>query len=83
MNDCLSWEGPHAGVGEECEQEGMSETKCDELTATPIPCHLCVTLQGGGRRVTNEVEPGRMWGEEEVFSFHFCFSLSCSIFNCQ
>ena len=38
MENCLQWEGPHAGTGEECEEEGMTETTCDELTTTPIPC---------------------------------------------
>ncbi|KAK4806915.1 hypothetical protein QYF61_012636 [Mycteria americana] len=36
--DCLLWKGPHAGAGEECEEEGVAETMCDELTTTPIPC---------------------------------------------
>ena len=37
MEDCLPWEGPHGGAGEECEEEGAAETTCDELTTTPIP----------------------------------------------
>jgi len=42
MEDCLPWEGPHAGAREECEEssldeEGAAET-CDELNTTPIPC---------------------------------------------
>jgi len=32
------WEGPHAGAGAECEEEGAAETTCDELIITPIPC---------------------------------------------
>jgi len=37
MEDCLLWEGPHTGAGEESEEEGVAETKCDELIANPIP----------------------------------------------
>jgi len=37
MEDCLPWEGPHTGAGEECEEEGAAGRMCDELTATPIP----------------------------------------------
>jgi len=37
VEDCLPREGPHAGAGEECEEEGAAETTCDELTTTPIP----------------------------------------------
>ena len=43
VEDCLLWEGPHAGAGKEWtrspppEEEGAAETTCDELTATPIP----------------------------------------------
>jgi len=37
VEDSLSWEGPHTGAGEECEEEGVAETMCDELNATPIP----------------------------------------------
>jgi len=47
MEDCLPWEGPHAGAGEESEEEGAAETMCDGLTATPIH-HPFVPL--GGRR---------------------------------
>jgi len=31
--------GPHTGVGEECEDEGVAEITCDELITAPIPCH--------------------------------------------
>ena len=37
MENCLSWEGPHAGAGAECEEEGAAETTCDELTTSSIP----------------------------------------------
>jgi len=35
--DCLPWEGPYAGAGEEHEEEGVAETTRDELTIIPIP----------------------------------------------
>ena len=47
MQDCLPWEGPHAGAGEECEEQGAAQTACDELTVTPIPCAPALL---GGRR---------------------------------
>jgi len=37
MESCLLWEGPHTGARGECEEEGVAETTCNELTATPIP----------------------------------------------
>ncbi|GAB0188261.1 hypothetical protein GRJ2_001291400 [Grus japonensis] len=37
MEDCVLSEGPHAGAGEECEEEGAAETMRDELTATSFP----------------------------------------------
>jgi len=36
LKDCVSWERPHAGAGEECEEEGVAETKRYEVTTTPI-----------------------------------------------
>ncbi|KAJ7425211.1 hypothetical protein WISP_24425 [Willisornis vidua] len=36
MENCLLWEGPHAGALEEGEEEGAAE-KCDDLTAIPVP----------------------------------------------
>jgi len=45
VENCLPWEGPYTGAGEECEEEGAAETKCDELTITPIP-HPPVRLEG-------------------------------------
>jgi len=52
VENCLLWEGPHAGAGAECEEpspaeEGAAETACGELTATPIPCPPALL---GGRR---------------------------------
>jgi len=37
VESCLPWERPHAGAGEESEEEGVAETMYDELTATSIP----------------------------------------------
>ena len=51
MKDCI----PHAGAGEDCEEEGVAETKHYELSATSIPKTLhCLQVGGGGRRVRNE-----------------------------
>jgi len=38
VEDSLLWEGSYDGVGDECGEEGVTETLCDELTTTPIPC---------------------------------------------
>ena len=86
--DWVPWEGPHAGAGEDSEEEGASETKCYELTATPIPHLSCTTWRGGCRGVRSEGEkqPKKNRGEEvegRWFYFIFCFSLSYSIFNWQ
>ena len=40
MEGCLPWEEPHAGAGEECEEEVMTETTHGELTVTPLPRSL-------------------------------------------
>jgi len=37
VENCFPLEGPHAGTGEECEEEGAGERTSDELTTTPIP----------------------------------------------
>lgn len=57
LKNCSLWEGhmleradhkglqlqgkTHRGAGEKCEEEGMAETSCYKLTATPIPYLLC------------------------------------------
>jgi len=51
------WEGPTfgevhgglspAGAREESEDKGAAESKCDVLTATPIPCLPSATGAGG------------------------------------
>jgi len=59
MEYCLPREGPHAGVGEECEEEGVAETTCDELTTTPIP-HFpspCAAQGEEIEKIRSEVEP--------------------------
>jgi len=47
VENCLLWVGPHTGVGEECVEEGVVDTTCDELPVTPIPCP---PVPPGGRR---------------------------------
>ena len=47
MKDCLPWDRPHTGAGEECEEEGAA-VMCDERTTTPIP--PSPVLLGGRRR---------------------------------
>ena len=37
VENYLLWVEPHAGAGEESEQEREAEAVCDELTTTPIP----------------------------------------------
>lgn len=47
--------GHHAGVGEECEEEGSAEKIYDEVDTSPFPsplCHLC-------RRARSKVQPGK------------------------
>jgi len=79
LENCLLWKGPHAGAGEECEEETAAETTCDELTGTTI---LCSPALLGGRR---QGKPGVKlslvrrvgWGEG-AFKIWFHFSLSYS-----
>jgi len=40
--DCLTWEGPHAGAGEQCEEEETTEMKHYEMITTPILHPSCV-----------------------------------------
>jgi len=79
MEDCLLWEGPHSGAGEEYEQEGVADTRCDGLTTTPIP-HLPAPC--GGRKETKlgvRLSLGSKEGwEEGIFKIRFYFSLSYS-----
>jgi len=57
VKDCLLWEGPHAGAGDEREEEGAAGTKCYEPITTPIPCPPVMLGEGGGR-----VEPRKKQG---------------------
>ncbi|XP_061852086.1 ras-related protein Rab-2A isoform X2 [Colius striatus] len=49
VKDCIPWEGPCVGAGEECkessssEKKEVAETACEGLTITPrpVPCFLC------------------------------------------
>lgn len=36
MKNCI----PHDGAKEDCEEEGVAETKCCEMSAGPIPQNL-------------------------------------------
>jgi len=65
MKGCLLWVGPHARAGEECEDEGVAEMKCYELTVTSIP-HSSVLLVGNDvEKLGVKLSPGRRegWGE--------------------
>jgi len=55
----------HTGIGEECEEEGGTETTYDELTASSIP-HRPAPLGGRRQRKSGEKSsPGSGW--EGVF----------------
>jgi len=62
VKNCLLWEVPHTGAGEECEEEGEAETMCDELTATPILCPPVPLGGRSGREFGSEVKPGKKGG---------------------
>ncbi|KAK4816051.1 hypothetical protein QYF61_011059 [Mycteria americana] len=62
MEDCLLWVGPHAGAGEECEEEGAAQTTHDELTATPIPCPLVPLVGEQVEKIGSEVEAEKKGG---------------------
>jgi len=64
MEECLPWDGPYSGAGEECEEEGAAETTCDELTTTPFPVPLPCS-EGGVRQIRSEIEPGKKGGMGE------------------
>lgn len=46
MGNCLQWERLHVRVGKGLHPEEEAETKCDELTITPIPISLCLCIAG-------------------------------------
>ena len=68
------------------EEEGVAETRWDELTPTPIP-HPSAPLEGGDGEIGSRVEPGRRegWGEGVLrfgFTSHYpCFHLIGSQLN--
>jgi len=67
VENCLPWEAPHAGAGQEYGKEGATETRCDELTASPFPTSLRGS-GGGGREFRGKVKPGKKGGwEQSVF----------------
>jgi len=64
LKDCIPWEGLTLEQGKSVrslppEEEGVAETMCAELTATPI--HL-PHLGGGGRKLGVKLSPGRRGG---------------------
>ena len=64
--------GPHAGAGEECEEEGAAEMKHYELPLTLIPFpSFCATQGRGSRRLRSEVELGEegRCGKKVVLDF--------------
>lgn len=44
------------------EEEGVTETTCDELMTTPTPHPSVAPEQGEGREIMNEVKPEKMGG---------------------
>jgi len=55
VENCLPWKGPHAGAGADgekssSEEEGATETTCDELTTAPVP-HPPALLRGRRERI--------------------------------
>jgi len=66
VENCLQWEGPHAGAGAETEEsspeeEGAAETKRDELISASIPCRPAL-LRGRRDRIGSKVQPGEKGG---------------------
>jgi len=57
----------HAGADEECETEGVVETRCFELTTSPIPCPPVPLTGEEVEKVGNEVEHGENGRLGEVF----------------
>ena len=78
VEDCLLWEGPHGGAGEECEEEGSAETMCDELTATPFPRPPAPLAGKRERKLGVELSWGRRerWGKG-VLRFGFTSHYPC------
>jgi len=68
MKGHVPWKQPHAGAGEECEDEGLAEKKPLNLLQPPLPVPLCCLVEGG-REVGSEVEPRKKGGMEEWWVF--------------
>ena len=82
MKNCSPWEGPHAGPGEECEEEGAAETMCDELTATPFPYATPKGKEVENLGVKSSLRRREGWGKG-VFMIWFYFSLPYSDLICD
>jgi len=67
LKGCTSWKGPHAGAEEECEEEGVAETTCDELTPMPIPCPPALLAGRKWRKSGVKLRVGRREGWGNVF----------------
>lgn len=52
--DCILWEGPQAGPGKECKDEGEVETKCYELITAHTAWPSVLLGREGNRRIRNE-----------------------------
>ncbi|KAM9590860.1 uncharacterized protein ACIBXB_005909 [Morphnus guianensis] len=77
VEDCLPWEGPHAGAGGEFEEEGVEETTCDELTAIPVPPSTCATQGEEVEKIRSEAEPGKKGGVRgRCFKIFFSFPIT-------
>lgn len=74
MDNCLLWEGPHTGTGDESEEEEEAKKVCDELNTTSIPSpqgkevEKSLRKRGGGGGERQEV-----WFK---ILFYFSFSYS-------
>ena len=67
------------------ERKRATETTCDELAATPIPCPLALLVEEEVEKIGSEVEPGKKGGVREGV-LRFCFishypTLFCLVIN--
>lgn len=74
MKNCLPWEVPHSGAGEECVEEGVVDTTRDELTTTHVP-HVPMLVLRGGWRVRSEADTEKKERWEEIVLVLFLISL--------
>lgn len=49
MKSHFPWEGPLQAARKDCEEEEVTDTICDEMTAIPVSCPP-VQLGGGGKK---------------------------------